>query len=209
MKRNTFVATAVLLILAVCAWAGWVNYEYRRQAAARLLASAAQGELVLSPASGEAEYVSPLQGQPAPAFTLEDLNGKKVSLADYKGKALLLNFWATWCSPCKIETPWLIDLRNRYAAQGFEILGISMDDIDPDDPAKLSGEKQEITRFAQQMHMPYPVLIDGDSISQPYGGLDALPASFFVDRKGIVVAAQVGLTSADEIEANIKKALVN
>jgi cytochrome c biogenesis protein CcmG/thiol:disulfide interchange protein DsbE len=209
VKRNSLVATAVLFILAICAWAGWANYEYRKQAAARSLASAAQGELVLSPASGEAEYISPLPGQPAPAFTLEDLNGKKVSLADYKGKALLLNFWATWCSPCKIETPWLIGLRSRYAAQGFEILGVSMDDIDPDDPAKLSGEKQEIAHFTQQMHMPYPVLIDGDSISKPYGGLDALPASFFVDRKGIVVAAQVGLTSADEIEANIKKALAN
>jgi cytochrome c biogenesis protein CcmG/thiol:disulfide interchange protein DsbE len=82
-----------------------------------------------------------------------------------------------------------------------------VDDIDRDDPAKLSGEKQEIARFVQQMHMPYPVLIDGDSLSKPYGGLDALPASFFVDRNGTVVASQLGLTSKAEIEANIRKAL--
>ena len=207
MKRNTIVVSTVLFILAAFAWAGWANYEYRKQAAERLLASAAQGELVASAAGEAPQYVSPLKGKPAPAFTLEDLSGKKVSLANYKGKAVLINFWATWCGPCKIETPWLIDLRNQYAAQGFEVLGVSADDIDRGDPQKLSDEKKEIARFVQQMHMPYPVLIDGDSISKPYGGLDALPASFFVDRDGTVVAAQLGLTSKDEIEANIKKAL--
>ena len=207
MKRNTLVITAVLFILATFAWAGWANWEYRQQAAERVLAGAAQAQLVPDAAGGAAQFLSPLKGQPAPGFTLEDLSGNKVSLAGYKGKAVLLNFWATWCGPCKIETPWLIELRNQYAAQGFEILGISVDDIDRDDPAKLSGEKQEIARFVQQMHMPYPVLIDGDSLSKPYGGLDALPASFFVDRNGTVVASQLGLTSKAEIEANIRKAL--
>jgi cytochrome c biogenesis protein CcmG/thiol:disulfide interchange protein DsbE len=207
VKRNTLVITAVLFILAAFAWAGWANWEYRQQAAERVLAGAAQAQLVPDAAGGAAQFLSPLKGQPAPGFTLEDLSGNKVSLAGYKGKAVLLNFWATWCGPCKIETPWLIELRNQYAAQGFEILGISVDDIDRDDPAKLSGEKQEIARFVQQMHMPYPVLIDGDSLSKPYGGLDALPASFFVDRNGTVVASQLGLTSKAEIEANIRKAL--
>jgi cytochrome c biogenesis protein CcmG/thiol:disulfide interchange protein DsbE len=207
VKRNTLVITAVLFILAAFAWAAWANYEYRKQAAERLQASAPQGEIVPDAAGNSPLYLTPLQGKPAPEFALEDLSGKKVSLSSYKGKAVLLNFWATWCAPCKIETPWLIELRNQYAAQGFEILGISADDIDRDDPAKLSEEKQEIARFVQQMHMPYPVLIDGDSISKPYGGLDALPASFFVDRNGTVVAVQLGLTSKAEIEANIKKAL--
>jgi cytochrome c biogenesis protein CcmG/thiol:disulfide interchange protein DsbE len=207
VKRNTLVITAVLFILAAFAWAGWANWEYRQQAAERVLAGAAQAQLVPDAAGGAAQFLSPLKGQPAPGFTLEDLSGNKVSLAGYKGKAVLLNFWATWCGPCKIETPWLIELRNQYASQGFEILGISVDDIDRDDPAKLSGEKQEIARFVQQMHMPYPVLIDGDSLSKPYGGLDALPASFFVDRNGTVVASQLGLTSKAEIEANIRKAL--
>ena len=209
MKRNTLVVTAVLFILAAFAWAGWANWELRKQARERLTASVARGELAANPAGGAPQYISPLRGKPAPQFTLEDLSGQKVSLASYKGKALVINFWATWCAPCKIETPWLIELRNRYAAQGFEVLGISADDIDRGDPLKLSEEKQEIARFVQQMHMPYPVLIDGDSISEPYGGLDALPASFFVDRNGTVVAAQLGLTSKDEIEANVKKALGN
>ena len=93
------------------------------------------------PAGGAPQYLSPLLGKPAPEFTLEDLSGKKLSLASYKGKAVLINFWATWCGPCKIETPWLIELRNQYAAQGFEVLGISADDIDRDNPAKLSRRK--------------------------------------------------------------------
>ena len=209
MKRNTIVLGAVLFILAIFAWAGWANFEYRQQAAERLLASAAKGELVVDAAGGEAKYESPLAGKQAPDFTLEDLSGNKVSLASYKGKAVLVNFWATWCAPCKIETPWLIELRNQYAAQGFEILGVSADDIDRDEPAKLADEKKEIARSASQMHIPYPVLIDGGSLDKAYGGLDELPMSFFVDRNGTVVAVQMGLTSKDEMEANIKKALGN
>ena len=207
MKRNTLVITAVLFILAVFAWAGWANWELRKQAAERRLASVPQGELAPDAAGGVAEYLSPLKGKPAPEFALEDLNGKKVSLASYKGRAVLINFWATWCGPCKIETPWLIELRNQYAARGFEVLGVSTDDIDRGDPQKLSDEKKEIAQFVEEMHIPYPVLIDGDSLSKPYGGLDAMPTSFFVDRNGTVVAAQMGLTSKDDIEANIKKAL--
>ncbi|MGA2168973.1 MAG: TlpA disulfide reductase family protein [Terracidiphilus sp.] len=207
MKRNTLVLTAVLFILAIFAWAGWANWEHRKQAAERLLASVAKGELVADTAGGAAKYVSPLTGKAAPEFALEDLSGRKVSLKSYKGKAVLINFWATWCAPCKIETPWLIELRNQYAAQGFEILGVSADDIDRDDAQKLSEEKKEIARSAEQMHIPYPVLIDGGSLDTAYGGLDELPASFFVDRKGTVVAAQLGLTSKDDIEGNIKKAL--
>jgi thiol-disulfide isomerase/thioredoxin len=209
VKRNTLVLTAVLFILAAFAWAGWANWEYRKQAAERLLASAAQGELVADPAGGAPQYLSPLKGKLAPDFALEDLSGRKVSLASYKGKAVLINFWATWCAPCRIETPWLVELRNQYAAQGFEILGVSTDDIDRDDPQKLSDEKKEIARFVEEAHIPYPVLIDGDSLSKPYGGLDAMPTSFFVDRNGTVVAAQMGLTSKDDIEANIRKALGN
>ena len=149
LKRNTIVLFAVLFILAIFAWAGWANWEYRQQAAEKLLASAAKGELVPDPASGVPKYKSPFMGKPAPAFALEDLSGKKVSLASYKGKAVLINFWATWCGPCKIETPWLIELRNKYAGQGFEILGISTegDDLKKDDKAGWAKDKAAIAKF--------------------------------------------------------------
>ena len=209
-RRNTLVLTAVLLILSTFAWAGWANWKYRQQAAERQMALAAeQGVLVANPAGGAPVYVSPLMGKPAPAFALEDLNGKKVSLANYKGKAVLLNFWATWCGPCKIETPWIVELRNKYAAQGFEVLGISTEgeDLKPDDKAGHDKDRAAIQKFAQQDKVTYPMLMDGDTIAKPYGGLDDLPTSFYVDRKGNVVAAQVGLSSESEMEANIKKAL--
>jgi cytochrome c biogenesis protein CcmG/thiol:disulfide interchange protein DsbE len=207
VKRNTIVLSTVLFILAAFAWAGWANWEYRKQAAERLAATAAQGVLIPDSQGGPPQMIPALLGKPAPAFTLEDLSGNKLSLSSYKGKALLINFWATWCAPCKIETPWLIELRNQYAAQGFEVLGISADDLDRDDPARLADDKKLIARFVQQEKMLYPVLIDADSISKPYGGLDELPATFYVDRNGTVIAEQLGLTSKDEIEANIKKAL--
>jgi thiol-disulfide isomerase/thioredoxin len=191
VKRNIFVFAATLL-LAIVAWVCWVNFKAHFRSC-RL-------------AAGQPPALA-VQGRPAPPFTLEDLDGKKVSLADYKGRAVMLNFWATWCTPCVIETPWLIKLRSQYAAQGFEVLGISADDIDRGNPMKLNEEKQQIAHFVQRMRIPYPVLIDGDSISQFYGGLDVLPTSFFVDRNGNLVAEQMGVTSKEEIERKIKKAL--
>lgn len=209
LRRNVLVLTVVLLILAAFAWAGWANWEYRKQAAEKLLASAAKGELVATPAGDAAEYRSPLVGKAAPAFALEDMSGKKISLESYHGKAVLVNFWATWCGPCKIETPWLIELRDKYASQGFEILGVDTEgeDLKKSDLAGWAKDKTEVNKFVEQEKVPYPMLLDGDSISEPYGGLDALPTSFFVDRNGNVVAAQMGLTSESEIENNIRKSL--
>jgi cytochrome c biogenesis protein CcmG/thiol:disulfide interchange protein DsbE len=208
--RNTLVLTAVLLILAVFAWVGWANWEYRKQAAERKLALGAEQGVLVPAADGSAPvYVSPLKGKPAPPFSLEDLNGKKVSLANYKGKAVLLNFWATWCGPCKVETAWIVALRNKYAAQGFEVLGISTEgeDLKPDDKAGHAKDKAAIGKFVQEMKVTYPMLVDGDTISKPYGGLDDLPTTFYLDRQGTVVAAQVGMSTQSEMEANIKKAL--
>jgi thiol-disulfide isomerase/thioredoxin len=211
MRRNTLVLFAVLFIMATFAWAGWANWEYRQQAAERVLASEPRGELIADPAGGGAVFATPLKGKLAPAFALEDLSGNKVALASYRGKAVLINFWATWCAPCKIETPWIVELRNKYASQGFEVLGISTegDDLKPDDKAGWAKDKAAITKFVQEEKVPYPMLVNGDSISAPYGGLDELPTSFFVNRKGVVVAAQVGLSSESDFEANIKKALAN
>jgi cytochrome c biogenesis protein CcmG/thiol:disulfide interchange protein DsbE len=209
VRRNTIVVCAVVFLLAVFCWAGWATWEYRQQAAARLLANAARGELVVNAAGGTPVIVSPLEGKMAPGFALQDLSGHKVALSGYRGKAVLINFWATWCAPCKIETPWIVELRDKYAGQGFEVIGIDTegDDLRADDKVGWAKAKTEAGKFVAEEKIPYPVLLDGDSIATPYGGLDELPTSFFVDRKGNVVAAQVGLTSESDLEAKIRKTL--
>ncbi len=136
-------------------------------------------------------------GTPAPNFTLQTLDGKNLSLADLKGKAVVVNFWATWCGPCKIETPWLVELQNEYGAQGLQVVGVAMDD---------SG-KDEIEKFAKDMGVNYPVLIGKEAVGDAYGGVPALPESFFVSRDGKIVDRIIGLKGRAEIEDAVKKAL--
>jgi len=136
-------------------------------------------------------------GTPAPNFTLETLDGKTLSLSDFKGKAVVVNFWATWCGPCKIETPWLVELQNQYGSQGLQVVGVAMDD---------SG-KDEIARFAKDMGMNYPVLLGKEAVGDAYGGVPALPESFFVGRDGKIVDRIIGLKGRSEIEDSVKKAL--
>jgi thiol-disulfide isomerase/thioredoxin len=186
--------------------AGWANWQNRKQTAAHLQAQQSQAVLVADN-DGMAHMTSPLVGKPAPAFALTNLKGQKVSLASYKGKAVQINFWATWCAPCKIETPWLVELEKQYAPKGFEILGVSVDDLDKDDKTMLAKDIAGIAKGAQQLHISYPVLIDGDSIAKPYGDVEVYPTSFFIDRSGSIVAASFGLTSKDDLEGNIRKAL--
>lgn len=217
MKRNTLVIVVVLAAVAVMIWAGVVNYRHRKAENAKLqqlqamLASSAPSDS--SDASADIPENLSL-GKMAPAFTLRDTNGRKVSLSDYKGKAVIVDFWATWCAPCKVEIPWLEKFHDQYASQGLEILGVSEDDLDLDNKAKLADEKQAIAKKAAQMKINYPVLIDDASVDTPYGklvgntqGIDGLPTTFFIDRDGKVIASTLGLVSRDEIEANIKKAL--
>jgi thiol-disulfide isomerase/thioredoxin len=133
----------------------------------------------------------------APNFTLESLDGKNVSLSDLRGKAVLLNFWATWCGPCKIETPWLVELQKEYGSQGLQVVGIAMDD---------SG-KDDIEKFAKDMGVNYPVLLGKEAVGDAYGGVPALPESFFIGRNGKIVERIIGLKGRGEIEDAIKKAL--
>jgi thiol-disulfide isomerase/thioredoxin len=141
-----------------------------------------------------------MRGKHAPAFALTSLDGKKVTLADYKGRPVLVNFWATWCGPCKVEMPWFEEFRKQYAAQGFEVLGLT-DDAD--------AGKEVITKVAQKAGVSYPILLTDGKVQTAYGGMDVLPMSFYVDRNGVVVEQTAGLGSKDQIEANIKKTIAS
>jgi len=138
-----------------------------------------------------------MKNKPAPDFTLQTLDGKTMRLSDWRGKAVLLNFWATWCGPCKIETPWLVELQNQYGSQGLQIVGVAMDD---------SG-KDEIAKFAREMGMNYPVLLGKEAVGDAYGGVPYLPETFFIGRDGKIVDKIMGIDSRSVIEQGIRKAL--
>jgi peroxiredoxin len=203
VKRNQWVIVLILAALALMVWSGFENYKRRKQFAMHQ----AQGTLTPETANNQTvqqdvaadEGLPDLRGKRAPEFSLRTVDGKKVSLSDYKGKAVLINFWATWCAPCKIEMPWLVALRNQYAGQGFEILGVNADD--PGTP------RTKLAKFGQEQGLTYPLLIGDDAMSHKYGGVEFLPTSFFVGRDGKVVAETAGLVSKDQVEASIKKAL--
>jgi len=138
-----------------------------------------------------------LIGKPAPDFTLTDLNGNSVQLSSLRGKAVVVNFWASWCGPCKEETPWLVELQKQYGPAGLQIVGIALDD---------SGHGA-VADFAQEMRINYPVMIGNDSVADSYGGVQSLPTTFYIGRNGQVANSVLGVIDKAHIEQNITRAL--
>jgi cytochrome c biogenesis protein CcmG/thiol:disulfide interchange protein DsbE len=133
----------------------------------------------------------------APDFALKDVNGKEVHLSDFKGKVVLLDFWATWCGPCGIEIPWFTDFQRKYKDRGFEVLGVSMDD---------DGWKA-VTPFAAQNKINYRLVLGNDMTSDQYGGVEALPTTFVIDRDGRIASVHIGLSGRKEFEDAIEQLL--
>jgi peroxiredoxin len=149
-------------------------------------------------ASGAATVHPAKSRKPAPAFTLKDANGQSVQLADYRGKVVVLNFWATWCGPCGIEIPWFVAFEQQYKAQGFAVLGVSMDE----------DGWQAVKPFLSEHKINYRVLLGNDSVSQLYGGLDALPTTFVIDREGnVAFPPHIGLISKNDYVNEIQSLL--
>ena len=145
-------------------------------------------------------------GKPAPEVTFKDLNGKGATLAQYKGKVVLVNFWATWCDPCYIEIPWLIEMQQKYEAKGFTVLGISMDEegkaaVDP----FLAKERFNVN--GQKLPMNYPIVIGNDEVADKFGGLLGYPTSFLISRDGKIVKKVQGLISYEEFTKAIESQL--
>jgi peroxiredoxin len=135
----------------------------------------------------------------APDFALQSIDGKTVRLSDFRGKAVLLNFWATYCAPCRIEMPWFVELQDRYAAEGLQVVGVAMDDASPDD----------IEKFASELGVNYPILVSEETVGNAYGGVQFLPSTFYIGRDGKVVDKVFGLKTKNEIEENVKKTLAH
>ncbi len=131
----------------------------------------------------------------APGFTLTDSNGNKVQLADYRGKAVLLNFWATWCGPCQVEIPWFEEFEHQYKSRGFAVLGVSMDE----------DGWTAVKPYIAEHKLNYRILLGNDSVSQLYGGLDSLPTTFMIDRDGkFAFPPHIGLIDRSEYVSEIQ-----
>ena len=148
-------------------------------------------------ADASAPGVGTLKGKPAPDFELKSLEGKTIHLSDYHGKAVLLNFWATYCGPCKVEMPWLVELQKQYGPDGLQIVGVAMDD----------ASQEDIAKFAKDMGVNYPILVGKESVGDSYGGIQFLPATFYIGRDGKFIDRVFGLKGRGEIEDEVKTAL--
>ena len=176
-KRDLIILSVIVLVVAAMIWSA-VHFSRRGPQGAAAIPG---GSLV---------------GKSAPDFQLTTLDGKQVSLSDYRGKAVMLNFWATWCGPCRIEMPWFVDLQKKYEPQGFEILGVAMDD---------SGEKA-IRDFTQQIGTNYTILLGKDAVGDAYG-VEGMPTTFFIGRDGKVMDQTLGLASKKELEERIQRTI--
>ena len=181
MKRNATVLVIVILAVAALIYYG-ARLSRRPDAVAAAGANMKMGHTV---------------GSQAPDFTLDSLDGKTMKLSDYRGKAVLVNFWATWCGPCRIEMPWIVELNTKYQPQGLQVLGVAMDDSGHD----------AIVKFAKDMGVNYPILQGKEEVGDEYGGVQFLPETFLVDRNGKIVKTLFGIHSESDFEDGIKLAL--
>jgi peroxiredoxin len=147
---------------------------------------------------GESVALKPLdKRQSAPKFELKDANGAKVTIEEYKGKVVLLNFWATWCVPCKAEIPWFQEFDKKYKDQGFAVLGVSLDE---------EGWKA-VKPYVEERKIAYRMVIGTEEVSQLYGGIDSLPTTFMIDKDGKIAAIHTGLVSKATYQKQLESLL--
>jgi thiol-disulfide isomerase/thioredoxin len=183
MKKGIFITVGVVALLAVMVWA---DHKF--------------------PPAGATSASASAKPTDAPTVTLKDLGDKDVTLQQYKGEVVLVNFWATWCEPCKVEIPWMIEFQQKYGPRGFTILGISMDE-DGKKAIEPFLEKERFDVNGQKEAMSYPILLGSDAIAEKFGGILGLPTSMLISRDGKKVRTIVGLVNHDDISKAIENLL--
>ena len=162
-----------------------------------VLAQATQTTTVVVPFKGLPDTLIPAdQRKAAPDFTLNDTQGHSVSLSGYKGKVVLLDFWATWCGACQFEVPWYSEFSKKYGDKGLAVVGVSMD----------KGGLTAVKPYMEQKKMDYTVVLGSDDLVPPFG-LKTIPVTWLIDRDGRVAVAHVGMVDKDSFDGNIQKLL--
>ncbi len=179
MKRNAVVLGIVILAVTFMLWMG-----------RRMTGPPQPGGTIGKTLVGD------VRGQQAPDFELRTLDGRTVRISDYRGKSVVLNFWATYCGPCKIEMPWFEEFQKQYAGQGLVVIGVAQDD-----------EQGDVEKFVKEMGVHYTIVMGREAVADAYGGVQFLPGTFYIDRNGKIVDRVFGLAGHGDIEANIKRSL--
>ena len=151
------------------------------------------GTILLIGCSGAVESA----GEKAPDFSLQDINNRTVRLSDYENSVIILNFFATWCPPCRTEIPDFIELMDEYGDEDFVIIGICLD----------RGDIETVRNFASQYNIDYPILLDDGLVSEAYGPISSIPSTFIIDKKGNIVEKIIGARNKDYFENIIKPLL--
>jgi peroxiredoxin len=147
--------------------------------------------------SGNGTAANPADRKVAPDFALTDVDGRVVRLSDLKGKVVLLNFWATWCAPCRIEIPWFTEFQRTYRGKGLVVVGVSLDD---------DGWKS-VKPFVVDTKINYPVVIGNEEVDKAFGGVSSLPETLIIDREGRIAVVHTGLCNRGEYQADIERVL--
>ena len=140
---------------------------------------------------------SQVQAETATPWSLKDLDGKTVNLSDFKGKIVVLNFWATWCPPCRREIPDFVSLQKEYQGKGVVIIGLSVD----------SAQPSEVAAFVKKVGINYPIVMSSDEIAQKYGAGEGIPVTCFIAPDGTIASSQLGMVDKDYLETQVKKLL--
>jgi len=194
------VGVVALAALTVTTQMPWLKGGHAEMTATSAPAAASRAEPTAADAASAPETLTcPADAKKANfQFVLNDHLGQRVELSQFKGKVLLLDFWATWCGPCKVEMPHFVEFQNKYGKDGFQVVGVSVDDT----PDKLLP-------FVQEMKINYPILqgLGHDDLQDAYGPMVGIPLSVMISRDGRICATHAGLTSKDVFEREIKALL--
>jgi thiol-disulfide isomerase/thioredoxin len=198
LVRRFAVLGVMVAVLGLLIWVGVYNLHARQVK----IAAMRQNEVTLTkadPGASTDPSVDDMKGKQAPEFKLVDTMGKKVSLSEFKGHPVVVNFWATWCGPCKLEMPWLEELSNKYKPQGLVVLGLSQDDT--------TMTREELAKAAKKVGVTYPILMPDNATAKTYALSDYLPETFYVDGSGKIVDHTLGAHPKEEIEADVAKTI--